>query len=196
MGKPGEPGEQVRCVVSVGMLTEGWDAQNVTQVFGLRAFQSQFLCEQVVGRGLRRMNYDFEVDANGVPQNEEYVDIYGIPFEVIPTKKKPAGAPAPLKESFLVKALTEREALKIEFPASRASSGRCAAASSPTWTPSRVLTIEPGKEPTETISVARVGYHTAFSLNAPGEALLTTRAAFYAENRVAARRVPPGQPRH
>lgn len=183
VGKPGEPGEQVRCVVSVGMLTEGWDAQNVTQVFGLRAFQSQLLCEQVVGRGLRRMNYDFEVDENGVPQNEEYVDIYGIPFEVIPTKKKPAGAPAPLKESFLVKALAEREALKIEFPRVEGFVWQVRSRIVADVDAIPVLTIEPGKEPTETISVARVGYHTAFSLNAPGEALLTTRAAFYAENR-------------
>jgi type III restriction enzyme len=57
VGKVGEPGEQVRCVVSVSMLTEGWDANNVTQILGLRAFGSQLLCEQVVGRGLRRMDY-------------------------------------------------------------------------------------------------------------------------------------------
>jgi type III restriction enzyme len=43
VGKPGEPGANVRCVVSVGMLTEGWDANNVTQILGLRAFQSQLL---------------------------------------------------------------------------------------------------------------------------------------------------------
>src|SRR5205823_2900527 len=54
VGKPGEPGELVRCLISVAMLSEGWDARNVTQILGLRAFQSQLLCEQVVGRGLRR----------------------------------------------------------------------------------------------------------------------------------------------
>ena len=183
VGKPGEPGEQVRCVVSVGMLTEGWDAQNVTQVFGLRAFQSQLLCEQVVGRGLRRMNYDFDLDEHGVPQNEEYVDIYGIPFEVIPTKKKPGGPPLPLKESFLVKARPERAALRIEFPRVEGFVWQVRSRISADVDAIPVLLIEPGKEPTETISVARVGYHTAFSMNAPGEALLTTRAAFYAENR-------------
>ena len=57
VGKPGEAGEQIRCVVSVQMLTEGWDANNVTHILGLRAFGSQLLCEQVVGRGLRRMDY-------------------------------------------------------------------------------------------------------------------------------------------
>ena len=80
VGKEGKPGAKIRAVVSVGMLNEGWDAQNVTQILGLRAFESQLLCEQVVGRGLRRINYDdFSVP--------EYVDVYGIPFEVIPVAK-------------------------------------------------------------------------------------------------------------
>jgi type III restriction enzyme len=110
-GEP--PGKNIRCVVSVGMLTEGWDAQNVTQILGLRAFQSQLLCEQVVGRGLRRTNYD-EV---GDPEAVEYVDVYGIPFEVIPVQKvsKERG-PREAKPSTLVQALKERESLNIEFP--------------------------------------------------------------------------------
>jgi type III restriction enzyme len=53
-GEGDPPGKNIRCVVSVGMLNEGWDAQNVTQILGLRAFTSQLLCEQVVGRGLRQ----------------------------------------------------------------------------------------------------------------------------------------------
>ncbi len=79
------PGKDIRCVVSVGMLKEGWDAQNVTQILGLRAFASQLLCEQVVGRGLRRINYD---DSN----EPEYVDVYGVPFEVAPSRRKPSEA--------------------------------------------------------------------------------------------------------
>lgn len=110
-GEP--PGKDVRCVVSVGMLTEGWDANNVTQIFGLRAFTSQLLCEQVVGRGLRRMNYT--LDESGMLP-EEYVDVYGIPFEVIPGKKKGKGPTPPPPPSTLVHALKEREHLKIEFP--------------------------------------------------------------------------------
>jgi len=80
VGKLGGPGEQIRCIVSVGMLSEGWDAQNVTQILGLRAFSSPLLCEQVIGRGLRRFNYDDMT----VP---ETVDVYGIPFEVLPIAK-------------------------------------------------------------------------------------------------------------
>src|SRR5690606_24124956 len=78
VGKAGMPGEHVRCVVSVAMLTEGWDASNVTHILGLRAFNSQLLCEQVVGRGLRRM--DYEPDPETGLLTEEHVDVYGIPF--------------------------------------------------------------------------------------------------------------------
>jgi hypothetical protein len=76
VGKRGEAGEHVRCVVSVAMLTEGWDANNVTQVLGIRAFGSQLLCEQVVGRGLRRMDYsNFDEHGRFKP---EYVDVYRV----------------------------------------------------------------------------------------------------------------------
>ncbi len=103
------PGKDIRCVVSVGMLNEGWDAQNVTQILGLRAFTSQLLCEQVVGRGLRRLNYDDFSEP-------EYVDVYGVPFEVIPVKKKPVSHTEVTKVSTLVRALPERKHLEITFP--------------------------------------------------------------------------------
>jgi type III restriction enzyme len=110
IGKIGELGEQVRCVVSVSMLTEGWDAQNVTQILGLRAFDSQLLCEQVVGRGLRRTNYD---DLS----EPEYVDVYGVPFEVIPVQKASLTRPNPPQRlPTLVRALPERKPLEIRFP--------------------------------------------------------------------------------
>jgi type III restriction enzyme len=87
VGKQGQPGEHVRCVVSVAMLNEGWDANNVTNILGIRAFGSQLLCEQVVGRGLRRMDYTPD-PATGL-LTEEYVDIYGVPFSLIPFKGRP-----------------------------------------------------------------------------------------------------------
>jgi type III restriction enzyme len=108
-GEGDPPGKNIRCVVSVGMLTEGWDAQNVTQILGLRAFTSQLLCEQVVGRGLRRLNYDDFSEP-------EYVDVYGVPFEVIPVKKKPLSRTEAQKVSTLVRALPERKGLEITFP--------------------------------------------------------------------------------
>ena len=82
VGKPGKLGEQVKCVVSVSMLTEGWDANTVTHILGVRAFGTQLLCEQVVGRGLRRMSYATERrDGMFEPQ---YAEVYGVPFSFIP----------------------------------------------------------------------------------------------------------------
>ncbi len=114
IGKEGKPGEQIRCVVSVSMLTEGWDANNVTQILGLRAFKSQLLCEQVVGRGLRRMSYDINPETGLLPA--EYVDIYGIPFSLIPFKGRQQGKPQPDKRTYRVRALPQLREHEIRFP--------------------------------------------------------------------------------
>ncbi len=82
VGKVGQPGEKIQNVISVGMLSEGWDAKTVTHIMGLRAFSSQLLCEQVVGRGLRRTSY--EVDSETGLYSPEYVNIFGIPFTFLP----------------------------------------------------------------------------------------------------------------
>ena len=115
VGKPGKPGERVRCVVSVNMLSEGWDANNVTQILGLRAFHSQLLCEQVVGRGLRRMDYTPDPESGLL--TAEYVDVFGIPFSLIPFKGRAPGKQA--KEDRTkneVMALPERCHFEIRFP--------------------------------------------------------------------------------
>src|SRR5271166_4862202 len=78
VGKPGKLGEGVRCVVSVAMLTEGWDVNTVTHILGVRAFGTQLLCEQVVGRALRRQSYDQNEEGLFSP---EYADVLGIPFD-------------------------------------------------------------------------------------------------------------------
>jgi len=115
VGKPGKPGEKIRCVVSVQMLNEGWDANNVTHILGLRAFSSQLLCEQVVGRGLRRM--DYTPDPQTGLLTEEYVDIYGVPFSVIPFRGRPTKAKAPEdKPKNHVRALEERKQFELRFP--------------------------------------------------------------------------------
>ncbi|MFV2063124.1 MAG: BPTD_3080 family restriction endonuclease, partial [Chloroflexota bacterium] len=82
IGKRGRLGEQIRCVVSVSMLTEGWDANTVTHILGVRAFRTQLLCEQVVGRGLRRVSYQADEDGRFAP---EYAEVYGVPFQFLPT---------------------------------------------------------------------------------------------------------------
>ena len=112
IGKRGRLGEHVRCVVSVSMLTEGWDATTVTHILGVRAFGTQLLCEQVVGRGLRRVSYD--ADENGMFE-PEYAEVLGVPFSFIPTAGGPA-EPKLLKEVHRVRALAERVALEITFP--------------------------------------------------------------------------------
>lgn len=113
VGQRGGPGEHVRCVVSVSMLTEGWSANNVTHILGVRAFGSQLLCEQVVGRGLRRMSY--------VPNEDglleaEYVDVYGIPFSLIPFKGKPKEGNGADPVYHHIFALPEREDFELRAP--------------------------------------------------------------------------------
>lgn len=112
VGKAGTLGEHVRCVVSVSMLTEGWDANTVTHVLGVRAFGTQLLCEQVVGRGLRRMSYAVNDDGRFSP---EYAEVYGVPFSCIPTSGSTA-APTPGALPTRVRALEDRSACEITFP--------------------------------------------------------------------------------
>lgn len=114
VGQRGKPGEQVRCVVSVAMLTEGWDATNVTHVLGVRAFDSQLLCEQVVGRGLRRMSYTPDPETSLLPA--EYVDVYGIPFSLIPFKGKPRDSETRDVVWHHIYPLPERDEFRIRMP--------------------------------------------------------------------------------
>ena len=112
VGKPGTLGDSIRCVVSVSMLTEGWDANTVTHVLGVRAFGTQLLCEQAVGRALRRQSYDLNEDNLF---DVEYADVLGIPFDFT---AEPVVAPAkPPKETVRVHAVRpERDKLEIRFP--------------------------------------------------------------------------------
>ena len=125
IGKPGKLGEQVRCVVSVSMLTEGWDANTVTHILGIRAFGTQLLCEQVVGRGLRRRHYIAEPQTLELPGGRgthefeafpvEYAEVYGVPFAFIPCSGGTA-EPKPPKPITRVRALAERIDCEITFP--------------------------------------------------------------------------------
>jgi type III restriction enzyme len=112
VGKQGRLGQSIRCVVSVSMLTEGWDANTVTHVLGVRAFGTQLLCEQVIGRALRRQSYELNEDNKF---NVEYADVLGIPFDFT---AKPVIAPVqPPRETIKVKAIRpDRDPLEIRFP--------------------------------------------------------------------------------
>jgi type III restriction enzyme len=150
-GEGDPPGRHIRCVVSVGMLNEGWDAQNVTQILGLRAFTSQLLCEQVVGRGLRRLNYD---DLS----EPEYVDVYGVPFEVIPVRKKPVNRTEVAKVATVVRSLPERKSLEITFPRVEGYVVDVRSRIRLNLEQVPYLEVNPGREPTEVTVKPAVGY--------------------------------------
>jgi type III restriction enzyme len=183
VGRPGEPGEQVRCVVSVAMLTEGWDANNVTHILGLRAFRSQLLCEQVVGRGLRRMDYTADPATGRL--TAEYVDVYGIPFSIIPFKGRETKQSAPEdRPKNHVHALPERKAFEIRYPVvegyafdlrQNAIKADVAAMEG--------LRVEPEREPTAVFVKPQVGYQIgAPSSLGPGQFVEQDRAEYYASN--------------
>jgi type III restriction enzyme len=112
VGKAGRLGDSIRCVVSVSMLTEGWDTNTVTHVLGVRAFGTQLLCEQVIGRALRRQSY--ELNEEGL-FNVEYADVLGIPFDF--TAKPVIAPPQRPRETIQVKAMRQdRDGLEIRFP--------------------------------------------------------------------------------
>jgi type III restriction enzyme len=113
VGKSGRLGDSIRCVVSVSMLTEGWDTNTVTHVLGVRAFGTQLLCEQVIGRALRRQSYDLNEEGLF---NVEYADVLGIPFDFA-AKPVIDPPPQPPRETIHVKAVRpDRDALEIRFP--------------------------------------------------------------------------------
>ena len=188
VGKRDEPGEHIRCVVSVAMLTEGWDANNVTHILGIRAFGSQLLCEQVVGRGLRRIDYD--PDPKTGMLTEEYVDVYGIPFSVIPYKGRPGKQKAPEdRPKNHVRALEDRAGMEIRFPvvegcsfALRRNLIRCDVAGLPE------LRIDPSDEPTATFLLPTVGYREGYpsrgTANIPFD--VQDREAYYQHTHVQA----------
>ncbi len=155
VGRKGEPGEHIRCVISVGMLTEGWDAKTVTHIFGFRAFSSQLLCEQVTGRALRRTSFEPDPDT-GQPR-PEYANVFGVPYEFMRGVDMPP-TPAPPKEPYVVEPVEGREQLRIEFPN---LSGYAWSTPDPgcALDPDQVrpYDIEPPSLPTETLVAGAVG---------------------------------------
>ncbi len=161
VGKRGRLGEGVRCVISVSMLSEGWDVSSVTHILGVRAFSTQLICEQVVGRGLRRMSYDLNEDGKF---NEEYAEVYGVPFAFIPTKGKPAKEQAG-KPIYHVQSKDSRAERHISFP--RVIGYRYEAPDgdlAPRFTDSSRVTLSPEEFPTRTIVAGVVGEESEHTL--------------------------------
>lgn len=114
VGKVGQPGEQIQNVIAVAMLSEGWDAKTVTHIMGLRAFSSQLLCEQVVGRGLRRTSY--EIDEKTGLFKPEYVNIFGVPFTFLPHEGSDDSPPPPPKPKTRIEPVPEKKRYEIRWP--------------------------------------------------------------------------------
>jgi type III restriction enzyme len=114
VGKEGKPGGEIQNVISVGMLSEGWDCKTVTHIMGLRAFSSQLLCEQVVGRGLRRTSYD--VNAETGLYEPEYVNIFGVPFTFLPHEGGDGPPPPPPPPKTKIEAVPEKRQYKFAWP--------------------------------------------------------------------------------
>ena len=183
LGRPlHPPGRDVRCIVSVGMLTEGWDCSTVTHIVGLRPFMSQLLCEQVVGRGLRRASY--EVGENGL-LTEEVAKVFGVPFQVIPFKANPTGPAPPPPKRHHVRALPERAHLAITFPRVEGYTQAVRNRVHVNWASVPPLLIEPGRIPPE---VQMKGLHPTnsgkLSLTGPGRLDEASLTAFRHERRV------------
>ena len=162
VGKAGKLGEHVKCVVSVSMLTEGWDANTVTHVLGVRAFGTQLLCEQVVGRALRRMSY--AADGNGM-FSPEYAEVYGVPFSFIPCSGSTSD-PKPGPQPTRVRALENRKSAEITFP--RLMGYRYDLLSerlSATFTKDSKLTLSTADIPTKTENAPIVGETSIHTLD-------------------------------
>ena len=114
VGRLGKEGERIQNVISVGMLSEGWDAKTVTHIMGLRAFTSQLLCEQVVGRGLRRTSY--EVDPSSGLFKPEYVNIFGVPFTFLPHEGGTDGPPPPPEPKTAIEPVADKTYFQISWP--------------------------------------------------------------------------------
>ena len=114
VGQIGKPGEQIQNVISVGMLSEGWDAKTVTHIMGLRAFSSQLLCEQVVGRGLRRTSYDVN-PVTGM-FDPEYVNIFGVPFTFLPHESQEDVVPKPPNPKTAIEPVADKATYEISWP--------------------------------------------------------------------------------
>jgi type III restriction enzyme len=180
LGRPlHPPGRDVRCIVSVGMLTEGWDCNTVTHVVGLRPFQSQLLCEQVVGRALRRRSY--EIGDDGM-FGEEPAYIFGVPFEVVPFKAV-SGTPKPRPPQRRIHAVPAKDRFAITVPRVKGySQGISNKVSIPDWAGVPRTTLDPKIIPPEAQMAAALNAGRP-SIHAPGGVHDATLREFHARHR-------------
>jgi type III restriction enzyme len=177
------PGRDVRCIISVGMLTEGWDCSTVTHIVGLRPFMSQLLCEQVVGRGLRRAHQEFRQGCN--LYTEEVAKVFGVPFEVIPFKVNKQGAPPPPVKRHHVHALPAKEMFKIEFPRVEGYTQAIRNRITVNWPSVPSLVLEPDRIPPEVeVKGLHINNRGRLSLSGPGRVDDVTLEEFRSKRRL------------
>lgn len=176
------PGRDVRCIVSVGMLTEGWDCNTVTHIIGLRPFMSQLLCEQVVGRGLRRRLY--ELDENG-KFREEVAKVFGVPFEVIPFKASPQGPPKDRVKRHHIQAIPAKAEMEVRFPRVEGYTQGVRNRVTVDWPNVPTLLLDPGRIPPE-VEVKGLNHNNKGrpSLSGPGRIDEVTLREFRQKRRV------------
>jgi type III restriction enzyme len=176
------PGRDVRCIVSVGMLTEGWDCNTVTHIIGLRPFMSQLLCEQVVGRGLRRSSYELNDDGRF---SEEVSKVLGVPFEVIPFKANPTGPAPPKLKRHHVHAIPEKAKFEIKYPRVESYTQAIRNRVTMDWETVPPLTLQPGKIPPE-VEMKGLSFNNRGrqSLSGPGKLEGTSLADYRSQHRM------------
>lgn len=189
LGKPlHPPGRDVRAIVSVGMLTEGWDCNTVTHIVGLRPFMSQLLCEQVVGRGLRRASYETEGDAAEERLSEEVAQVFGVPFQIVPFKANKGGVPRPPVKTWRVRALPEREHLEIRFPRVEGYTFEPSSTVSFEWDAIPALLLDPTRIPPEVQMKAGLPTNQGRpTIYGPGKLDMASLDAYRAEHRLQSR---------
>ncbi len=165
------PGRDVRCIISVAMLSEGWDATTVTHVVGLRPFGSQLLCEQVVGRSLRRTSY--ALDAGG-RFREETAKVFGVPFELIPFKVEGGGTPPPTPPAYHVYADPAKSELEISFPVVEGYHDPGWVSLTIDWERVPLLTLDPLRVPDQTLLQNLAGIDSKLLAFGPGQSALIT----------------------
>ena len=183
LGRPlHPPGRDVRCIVSVGMLTEGWDCSTVTHIIGLRPFMSQLLCEQVVGRGLRRASYTL---GDGGKFTEEVAKVFGVPFEVIPFKASPQGPGAPPEKRHHVHAIPSKAKYEIRFPRVEGFTQAIRNRVTVDWSSVAPMALQPGRIPPEVeMKSLNINNQGRMSLSGPGRITDASLAEYRAKRRL------------
>jgi type III restriction enzyme len=176
------PGRNIRCIISVYKLTEGWDATTVTHVVGLRPFGSQLLCEQVIGRALRRTSYAMDPETGFF--REETAKIFGVPFELIPFKVDSTGLQPPTPPANHIFAVPEKAAYEIEFPVVEGYLDSEITRLTVDWERVSTLTLDSDDPPDSTLMRGLASHDGALAAFGPGAPELVSLDAWRSRVRI------------